>query len=244
MKVIAIIPARLQSTRLPRKVLADINGLSMLQRVYDMAQSCGIFDQILVATDSEEVMMHCITHNMPSMITSDQHQSGTDRVAEAASMIDADVIVNIQVDEPFIEPENVVALVEMMKHDEVAIGTLCKKIKSTEDLLDYNVVKLVKDDTGKVLYFSRQAIPSVRDEPYRKCLDHHIYYQHLGLYAFKKEVLLAVTRLDQHVLETSEKLEQLRWLGNGYTIHSIEVQSDSFGIDTEDDLEKARRRLT
>ena len=242
MKVIAIIPARLESTRLPRKILADINGKSMLQRVYEQADSAGVFDQIMIATDSEEAMMHCIKHNMPSMITSDQHQSGTDRVAEVASMIEADVIVNIQADEPFIEPNNLAALVSTMKRDEVMIGTLCKRIKSTEDLLDYNVVKLVRDNAGKVLYFSRQAIPTVRDEPYRKWLDHQSYYQHLGLYAFKKEILLEITQLSQHELEVSEKLEQLRWLGNGYAVHCSEVESNSFGIDTEEDLEKARRR--
>jgi len=194
LKVIAIIPARLESTRLPRKILADINGKSMLQRVYEQADSAGVFDQI------------------------------------------------IQADEPFIEPNNLAALVSTMKRDEVMIGTLCKRIKSTEDLLDYNVVKLVRDNAGKVLYFSRQAIPTVRDEPYRKWLDHQSYYQHLGLYAFKKEILLEITQLSQHELEVSEKLEQLRWLGNGYAVHCSEVESSSFGIDTEEDLEKARRR--
>lgn len=241
MKISAIIPARLESTRLPKKVLADIGGQSMIQRVYQKAIDSKLFDQVIIATDSEKVMSHCIAFNMRVMITSDQHESGTDRVAEVASMLDSEIIINIQGDEPFIEISSLEAIVHLMKNDDVYIGTLTKRIEDTESLLDYNIVKLVKDNNQKVLYFSRQAIPAQRDVPYRNWLDKGIYYQHLGLYGFKKDTLLAITSLAQSELEKSEKLEQLRWMSNGYSVHVAEVESQSFGIDSPADLEKARK---
>ncbi len=240
MKITAIIPARLQSTRLPKKVLADIAGISMLQRVYNIAFSSLLFDQVIVATDSELVMDHCNNNNMRSMITSADHKSGTDRIAEVAEMIDSDIIINIQADEPFLEISTLTALVDLMKKEGVLIGTLTKLIESTESLLDYNTVKLVKDSNDKVLYFSRQAIPAQRDKPYRKWLDDCEYFQHLGVYGFKRNSLLEVSSLASSILEKSEKLEQLRWLENGYNVYSATVKSKSFGIDTEEDLERAR----
>lgn len=240
MKITAIIPARLQSTRLPEKVLADIAGSSMLQRVYAIANTTDLFDQVIVATDSEQVMSHCIAKNMRAMITSAAHQSGTDRIAEVAELLNSDIIINIQADEPFLEQESLHALVDLMKLEEVLIGTLAKKITTTEELLDYNNVKLVKDKNSKVLYFSRQAIPSHRDLPYRQWLDNSTYFQHLGIYGFKRETLLSITSLPVSSLEKSEKLEQLRWLENGFSIHATTVDSTSFGIDTEEDLQKAR----
>ncbi len=240
MKIIAIIPARLKSSRLPEKVLADIAGNSMLQRVYAIALSTELFDQIIIATDSEIVMNHCIKNNMRAMITSAAHQSGTDRIAEVAEMLDSDIIINIQADEPFIEISTLEALVELMKNQDVSIGTLTKRIESTESLLDYNTVKLVKDSNNKVLYFSRQAIPAQRDIPYREWLNNGAYFQHLGVYGFKRKALLEVTSLIPTDLEKSEKLEQLRWLENGYEVFAATVKSLSFGIDTQEDLVKAR----
>lgn len=240
MKIVAVIPARLKSTRLPNKVLADIGGLSMLQRTYHAVKSTERFDQVIVATDSEEVMMHCIQHGMRAMITSEAHTSGTDRVAEVAQMIDANIIVNVQADEPFIERDTIIALVDLMATESVEIATLCKPITETETLLSYDVVKVVKDLFGKVMYFSRQAIPSVRDLPYRKWLGVQEYFQHLGIYAFRKDTLLVLSDLPPHAYETSEKLEQLRWLAHGKSIHIATVASDSFGIDTEEDLDRAR----
>ena len=240
MKITAIIPARLESTRLPKKVLADIGGSSMLQRVYQVAVTSLLFEQVIVATDSELVMDHCIKNNMRSMTTSVAHQSGTDRIAEVAEMVDSDIIINMQADEPFLENSNLIALVELMKREEVTIGTLAKKIETTESLLDYNSVKLVKDRNNKVLYFSRQAIPAQRDEPYRNWLKNESYYHHLGLYGFKKETLIQITKLDQSKLELAEKLEQLRWIENGHDVYVSIVKSESFGIDTVEDLERAR----
>jgi len=239
--IIAIIPARLSSTRLPRKVLADIGGKSMLHRVHDRVSTTGLFTKVIVATDSEEVMMHCIQHNMQAIITSDDHPSGTDRVAEVARMIDADIVVNVQADEPFVEKESLEALVNLMTTQDIGIGTVMRQIADENDLFDYNIVKMAADRAGRVLYFSRQAIPANRSEPYRLWLDKHTYYQHLGIYAFKASVLSQITKLPISALEQIEKLEQLRWLEHGYEIYSTKVVSTSFGIDTEEDLARARK---
>ncbi len=240
MKIIAIIPARLNSSRLPEKVLLDIGGKSMLQRVYEKLIASSVFDHVIIATDHKDVMEHCSTYSMECRITSDSHFSGTDRVAEVAESIESDIVINVQADEPFLKIQNIVILVELMKRNGVQIGTLAKGIESTEDLFDYNIVKVVKEESGRALYFSRQAIPSQRETPYRKWMDKASYFHHIGLYGFRREVLLQLTNLDVHPLEVSENLEQLRWMANGYTIHVAEVTSDSFGIDTEEDLIKAR----
>ncbi|MDF1696485.1 MAG: 3-deoxy-manno-octulosonate cytidylyltransferase [Saprospiraceae bacterium] len=240
MKTICIIPARFQSNRLPGKVLKDIHGQSMLQRVFQKAKEAQVFDGIIIATDHQKIVDHCTTHDMPVVLTSTNHISGTDRIAEVAKGKDAEIVINIQADEPFIEVHCIQSLVTLMKESEVQIGTLYKSIKNQKELFDYNVVKLVKNKNNKILYFSRQAIPALRDEPYKNWFSKTDYYQHLGLYGFKKKYLLKVVALSPSTLELTEKLEQLRWLENGYEIFGAEVASDSFGIDTLEDLEKAR----
>ena len=240
MKVAAIIPARYESTRLPGKVLLEIQGKSILQRVYDQVKKVEAIDLVAVATDSEMIAKHCGENGIECIMTSSSHQSGTDRIAEAANSVESDIIINVQGDEPFIEPAAISCLVELMHADKVQIGTLCKKIIDESRVFDYNTVKMVMDKNSKVMYFSRQAIPANRDRPYAEWIDHSPYYQHLGIYGFKKETLLNIARLDMSELEKTEKLEQLRWLENGYTIYGRVVQSDSFGIDTMEDLEKAR----
>lgn len=243
LNIVAIIPARLESSRLPKKVLADISGKTMLEHVYDNAVASDLFDKVLIAADHESIVDLCTSKRMNVCLTSKKHQSGTDRVAEAALSIDADIIINIQADEPFIEKSALVAIVSLLKKDEVNIGTLSKSIKSTEDLLNYNVVKLVKAKTNRVLLFSRQAIPVQRNTPYREWISRADYFHHLGIYGFKKDTLLEITKLEVDILEQSERLEQLRWLSNGYEIFVENVNSDSFGIDTEEDLQKARKRI-
>lgn len=240
MKIIAIIPARLQSSRLPEKVLVDIGGKSIIQRVYEQATNAKVFDQVIVATDHQKIVDHCNALQMDVQMTSDSHISGTDRIAEVAQKIEADIIINIQGDEPFIEVECIQDLVQLLKQSRIKIGTLCKRIDDGDSIFDFNTVKLVKDQNGKVLYFSRQAIPGHRDLPFRKWKDKTDYYQHLGLYGFKRETLLEIVNLPPGNLELAEKLEQLRWLQNGYEIFCTEVQSKSFGIDTQENLEKAR----
>lgn len=240
MKIIAIIPARFESHRLPGKVLKEIAGQSILYRVYQKAIKSAAFDKVIVATDHQYIVEHCVTHQMNVQLTSGHHISGTDRIAEIAENIEADIVINIQGDEPFIEIECLQSLAALMKNDKVEIATLCKKITDESSLFDFNVVKLVKDFEDKVLYFSRQAIPAHRDLPFRQWISASDYYQHLGLYGFKKQTLLELVRLNPSSLELSEKLEQLRWLQNGFEIYCNEVISDSFGIDTQDDLDKAR----
>lgn len=241
MKIVAIIPARFESTRLPAKLLADINGQSVISRVYRQAQLSKVFDEIIVATDHDQIVDHCHKLDINVIMTSRDHVSGTDRVAEVVQNIDADIVINIQGDEPFIEIECIQQLVELMQNDFVSIGTLYKKISDTTAIFDYNTVKLVKDKNYRILYFSRQAIPSNRDQPYKEWSNHSDYYQHIGLYGYKKDVLMELIKLRPSPLEVSEKLEQLRWLENGYSIYGKEVQSISFGIDTDEDLQKARK---
>lgn len=240
MKVVAIIPARFESTRLPEKMLKEIAGQSILYRVFQQALKANVFDDIIVATDHKVIFDHCTSHNVNVEMTSSEHISGTDRIAEVGIKIDADIFLNIQGDEPFIEVECIQSLVALLKKENVLIGTLCKKIIDETSVFDYNIVKLVRDINDKVLYFSRQAIPCHREIPYREWHKMSTYYQHLGLYGFKRKALLEIVKLKPSELELSEKLEQLRWLENGYSIHCKEVKSNSFGIDTQEDLDKAR----
>ncbi len=240
MKIVAIIPARYHSNRLPRKLLAEIAGQSILHRVYSQAQKADVFDDIVVATDHQEIVDHCESNDMKVQLTSDTHISGTDRIAEVAATMKADIIINIQGDEPFIEVDSILALVNLLQQEAVEIGTLCKEIKDEHSIFDFNCVKLVKNKLNKVLYFSRQAIPALRDKPFREWPNEAQYFQHIGLYGFKKETLLELVKLPPSTLEISEKLEQLRWLENGYSIQCAEVISDSFGIDTQEGLDKAR----
>ena len=242
MKIIAIIPARFESTRLPGKMLVDIGGHSMLYRVYQQALLSKVFDEIIVATDHQKIVAHCNQFDMKVALTSGDHISGTDRIAEIAQPTDADIIINIQGDEPFIEIECIQQLADLMKKDHVAIGTLYKKITEKSSIFDYNIVKLVKDNNNKILYFSRQAIPCNRELPYKEWADRSDYFQHIGLYGFRKETLLQVVKLEPSSMELSEKLEQLRWIQNGHSIYGIEVQSTSFGIDIKEDLSKAKKR--
>jgi 3-deoxy-manno-octulosonate cytidylyltransferase (CMP-KDO synthetase) len=240
LKIIAIIPARYQSRRLPNKVLAEIAGQSILYRVYKQVEKSNIFDEIIIATDHPKVENHCHQHKINVKMTSPDHISGTDRIAEVISDVEADIIINIQGDEPFIEVESINAIVDLLKNEKVHIGTLCKRVTNESFLFDYNVVKLVKDLNDKVLYFSRQAIPAIRDQPFRDWFSSYRYFQHLGIYGFKKNVLLDLVAIPPSGLELAEKLEQLRWLESGYTIYAKEVISESFGIDTQEDLDRAR----
>jgi len=240
LKIIASIPARYQSSRLPGKLLEEIAGQSILFRVFQQAKKAQVFDDIIVATDHQKIAQHCEEMGLNYRMTSKAHPSGTDRIAEVASELEADIIINIQGDEPFIEIESIQALVDLLKQKHVNIGTLCKKIEISESLFDYNNVKLVKDNKEKVLYFSRQPIPAHRDKPYKEWLNESSYYLHIGLYGFKRNTLLELVKLPPSTLELTEKLEQLRWLENGYAVYCKEVRSKSFGIDTPEDLEKAK----
>lgn len=239
MKISIIIPSRLASTRLPQKPLADILGQSLIERVYKQASQVQQAE-VIVATDSKAVYNHVLKFGGKVMMTSKSHQSGTDRVAEVAAKLDSDVIINLQGDEPLIDPQQIEELIELMKNANVQIGTQCAQIHDPDMLFDYNVVKVVRDHQNKALYFSRQAIPAIRDQKYEFWMQKTSYYKHIGMYGFKRKALLDIQQLRQSDYEIAESLEQLRWLQHGYTIHCVETKYSSIGVDTPEDLERVR----
>jgi 3-deoxy-manno-octulosonate cytidylyltransferase (CMP-KDO synthetase) len=230
-----IIPARYASTRFPGKPLADIDGKSMIRRVYDAARGVGGADDVFVATDDVRIQEHA-SEFAKVIMTRNDHPSGTDRCAEAYSLsgIQCDVVVNLQGDEPFIKPSQVRDLVKLFSDTQIQIATLKKELYDAEQIDDPNVVKVVTDIHEKALYFSRSRIPFQRDE-----MASHKYFRHIGMYAYRAETLMEITRLKPSALEEIEKLEQLRWLENGYHMAVAETHWQSPAVDTPDDLEKA-----
>lgn len=239
-KTVIVIPARMQSTRLPAKALADIAGKSLIQRVYEQALSCACADEVIVATDHEAILSHMQKLGYKAVMTSPHHTSGTDRVAEAALGFEADVIINVQGDEPLINPVQIDELARAFEDEKVQIATQMSIIQQEADIFDYSKVKVVTDINHRALYFSRQAIPAHRDVPYKEWHINSVYYKHVGLYAFRKKTLLELTNLPTGVLEKAESLEQLRWLEHGYTVYCFPTEHESIGVDTPEDLEKVR----
>ncbi|WP_254062504.1 3-deoxy-manno-octulosonate cytidylyltransferase [Acidobacterium sp. S8] len=230
MRILGVIPARLASTRLPRKVLREISGEPMLALVYRAARACTQLDQVLIATDSEEVMEFAESRSFPAVFTPEDCASGSDRVYAVAQSIAADIYVNIQGDEPLLRPEHLDALLEPMARPEVEVATL-----STPCLPDLiknpNAVKVVTAADGRALYFSRATIPFDRDG-----VGNVPYQKHLGFYAYRKEVLNRFPKLPPSRLETIERLEQLRFLENGISVYVTSTPFDTVGVDTEEDL--------
>ena len=237
MKVIAVIPARLASTRLPRKMLREIHGRPLAVWVYQAVRSSPLLDDVIIATDSAEITETCRKHSCNSRMTSDKHRSGTERVHEISQTVAADVYINVQGDEPMIRAEHITVLVELMKDVNILVGTL-KTPAAPEDILNPNAVKVVTDLNGCALYFSRATIPFDRDG------SHPQYFKHLGIYAYRKSALDKFVALPESSLERSERLEQLRFLENGIPIYATETPYDSIGVDTEDDFERVRKLLT
>jgi 3-deoxy-manno-octulosonate cytidylyltransferase (CMP-KDO synthetase) len=237
MKAIAIIPARLASTRLPRKILREICGQPMIARVYAAAAGCPLLNEVIVATDSEDIAAVCRQNGWNYRVTSPQHRSGTDRVHEVAQAVEADVYVNVQGDEPLARREHLDVLLGLMGRDDVAVGTL-KTPCSAEDVGNPNAVKVVSALDGRALYFSRSTIPFDRD-----CTGAVRYYKHLGFYAYRKAALDAFRKWPESELERSERLEQLRFLENGVAIHIAETPYDTVGVDTEEDLRRVEAIL-
>jgi 3-deoxy-manno-octulosonate cytidylyltransferase (CMP-KDO synthetase) len=237
-KAIAIIPARLASTRLPRKVLREIAGRPMLAWVYEAARGCSKLQDVIVATDSDEIAEVCRQNGWNYRMTSPDHRSGTDRVHEVAQGVAADVFVNVQGDEPLARREHLDALLALMERDEIAVGTL-KTPCSPEDVNNPNAVKVVTALDQRALYFSRATIPFDRDQSgaVRR-------YKHLGFYAYRKAALDAFCRSPESELERNERLEQLRFLENGIAIHVAETPYDTVGVDTEEDLRRVEQILT
>lgn len=236
MKVVAVIPARLASTRLPRKMLREIAGVPLISRVYEGVHRCTALDQVIVATDSEEIRQFCEREGFHVRMTSAAHRSGTERVHEISGAIPADVYLNVQGDEPLTRPEHIDSLIAVMHNPGVDVGTL-KTPAPAVDVSNPNAVKVVTDSTGRALYFSRATIPHDRDGI------HPQYYKHLGFYGYRKPVLDKFVRWPESSLERSERLEQLRFLENGISIHVGETPFDTVGVDTEEDLHRVEETL-
>ena len=271
-RAVAIIPARFASARLPGKPLASLKGRVLIQRVYEQALSAKLIDAVFVATDDKRIFDVVISFGGKAVMTSSGHASGTDRIAEAAKNIDCEIIVNVQGDEPFIRPEMVDDTVKLLIDDpRAAISTLAKKTTNIEEILSPNVVKVVMDNEGFAMYFSRSPIPYYRDEWQIQNTEHRTQntdkkslgsvlwvlgsekdprhqtffcYKHIGIYGFRKEALLDFSLMGQGRLEMMEKLEQLRALASGMKIKVKETPYDTFGIDTVEDLRKAEEWLS
>ena len=243
MRFIGIIPARYASTRFPGKPLAMLGGKTVIERVY--TQVSAVLDHAYVATDDARIYDEVERFGGRAIMTSPHHKSGTDRIAEAAQKCGAsyDVVVNVQGDEPFVHQEQIRALCACFDHPDTQIATLGKPFESMEAALNPNSPKIVTDNEGFALYFSRSVIPFVRGVEQDEWLEHYPFVKHLGLYAYRKEVLEAVTRLPQSSLEMAESLEQLRWLQNGYRIRVALTDLETIGIDTPEDLARAEEKV-
>ncbi len=242
---LVIIPARYASVRFPGKALAQIDGKPMVQHVYK--RCCEVFDQVVIATDDQRIASAIEAFGGEFVMTSKNHPSGTDRCAEAASLLESvktfDVVVNVQGDEPFIATEQLLEIKKCFEDQRTHIATLITQIVNPQVLFDPNKVKTITDKEGFALYFSRQALPFLRDVPADQWLEHHDYFLHLGIYAFRKETLQQLVSFSPSSLEKAEKLEQLRWLENGFHIKTARTQYHSIGVDTPEDLELIRARV-
>lgn len=242
---LGVIPARYASSRFPGKPLVLIDGKSMIMRVYEQASRSASLSKVIVATDDERIFSHVEQHGGNVIMTSDLHVSGTSRIGEVAGIFSHnypesvfDVIVNIQGDEPYIDPTQIDLIVSLFNKPEVQIGTLIRKIDDSLDLRNPNVVKVVVDKDGKALYFSRSAIPYLRGVLPENWVSSHEYFRHIGLYAYRTEVLEAITKLPESPVEIAESLEQLRWLYHGYKISTARTEIETIGIDAPEDLLK------
>ncbi|MBL7841882.1 MAG: 3-deoxy-manno-octulosonate cytidylyltransferase [Cyclobacteriaceae bacterium] len=242
--ILGIIPARYASTRFPGKPLADIGGKSMIQRVYEQVKKSKRVTDAIVATDNQEIFDHVTKFGGRVRMTKESHVSGTDRCYEALTLQKApfDYVINIQGDEPFIQPEQIDLLAGLLD-GKTEIATLVKKIEDREQLFNPNVVKAVVAANGEALYFSRSTVPHIRNTPEADWIRKHSFYKHIGMYAYRTDVLKRLTELPVSPLEKAESLEQLRWLENGFRIKVAETKTETIGIDTPEDLLGALKNL-
>ncbi|UII27277.1 3-deoxy-manno-octulosonate cytidylyltransferase [Fulvivirga maritima] len=239
MRILGIIPARYGSSRFPAKALADIGGKTMVRRVYEQALKASMITDVVVATDHDDIYNEITNHGGKAVMTRQDHESGTDRCFEALNKQEQqyDYVINIQGDEPFIDPDQI-NLIAQMLDGQTELGTLIKAIDSKEDLFNPNVVKVIFDKNQKAIYFSRSPLPHNRQHTSDQWLDQHRYFRHIGIYAYRTDILEKITQLEVSSLEKAESLEQLRWIENGYSIKVAETEHDSIGIDTPEDLDK------
>lgn len=242
--ILGIIPARYASTRFPGKPLADIGGKSMIQRVYEQVKKSKLIADVIVATDNQQIMNHVTQFGGRVRMTKESHASGTDRCYEALTLQKAqfDYVINIQGDEPFIQPEQIDLLAGLLDGN-TEIATLVKKIEDAEQLFNPNTVKAVVASNGEALYFSRSTVPHIRNTAETEWLNKHTFYKHIGMYAYRTDVLKKLTALPVSPLEKAESLEQLRWLENGFRIKVAETKTETIGIDTPEDLQRAVANL-
>jgi 3-deoxy-manno-octulosonate cytidylyltransferase (CMP-KDO synthetase) len=251
MKAIGIIPARFQSTRFPGKPLALLGGKPMLHHVYENVVASGLFDKIVIATDDNRIAEAAKAWDADVVMTSDKHPSGTDRCAEVMEKMPEsyDVVVNIQGDEPFINKKPLAELLQIFEnHENARLATLVHKIEDAADIDDPNTAKVVLsanigNGTSKALYFSRSPIPFIRSVDKNDWMNYHVFWKHIGLYAYRPDVLQEIVKLSQGQLEKAESLEQLRWLENGYEIYVAETDYKMLSVDTPEDLKKAENFL-
>ncbi len=243
---LGIIPARYGSSRFPGKPLADILGKPMIWHVYERSRQA--LEHVVVATDDRRIFETCLDHNINVVMTGSHHRSGTERCREAAekyidqTSINFDLVINIQGDEPLIDPQIIKALADAFRQD-TQIATLIKPEKLTERLFNPNTVKVVIDQSGYAVYFSRQAIPFLRDIPKNEWTRNHDFFTHIGIYAYRTDVLNKIVNLPESPLEKAEKLEQLRWLDHGYKIKTVKTNYSGIGVDTQKDLEEVIKFL-
>ncbi|WP_348797365.1 3-deoxy-manno-octulosonate cytidylyltransferase [Flavobacterium adhaerens] len=241
MKIIAVIPARYASTRFPAKLMQDLGGKAVILRTYEAAINTKLFDDVFVVTDSDLIYDEIISNGGKAIMSVKEHESGSDRIAEAVENIDVDIVINVQGDEPFINAEPLREVIEVFKNDtakQVDLASLMREIKEEDEINNPNNVKVVVDQNQFALYFSRSVIPFPREKNVGVR-----YMQHIGIYAFRKQALLDFYSLPMKSLEASEKLEQLRYLEFGKRIKMVETTHVGIGIDTAEDLEKARKLL-
>lgn len=242
MKIVGVIPARYASVRFPGKPLANIDGRTMIQCVYEQASKAKLLDEVIVATDNQEIYDHVEGFGGKVMMTANTHKSGTERCAEVAIKYAkaADIILNIQGDTPYIQPEQIDGLLSfLLKETLLDIATLKKQITNIDELLNPNSVKVITDNYNKAIYFSRHPIPYLRGQEQTAWLEKQTYYKHIGLYAFRRSTLLALAPLKATDLEVAESLEQLRWLYYGYNIGVAETKYQAVGVDSPEDVQKA-----
>ena len=241
MKTIAVIPARYASTRFPAKLMQDLGGKTVILRTYEAAKNTQLFDDVFVVTDSDLIFNEIVSNGGKAIMSVKEHESGSDRIAEAVQNMDVDIIINVQGDEPFIDKNSLKALIEVFINDtdkKVDLTSVMCQITDKQDIENPNNVKVITDQNGFALYFSRSVIPFPREENVGVR-----YMKHIGIYAFRKQALLDFYSLPMLSLEASEKLEQLRYLEYGKRIRMIETNHIGIGIDTKEDLERARTMI-
>lgn len=241
-KVIAMIPARYQASRFPGKLMQDLAGKPVVVRTYEAAKSTQLFDEVYVVTDSELIFSEVEKHGGKAIMSQKEHECGSDRIAEAVEDIEVDIVINVQGDEPFINEKALSQLLKVFEKDtdkQIDLASLKVKLTSEEDIVNPNHVKVITDLNNFALYFSRSPIP------YHRAKELEVtHFKHVGIYAFRKEALMSFYNLPMSPLEASEKIECIRYLENGKTIKMVETDEISIGIDTPEDLEKARQKLS